>query len=188
MTTIAETIFKLSPKRDIIKARGVHPTETLVAPRDTLEIHLTKLWESVLDITPIGLQDNFFDLAGDSLCAARLCSQIEKTFGKTFLLGDLNRAQTVERVARVLRQRKTTRVLSSLVAIRSGGLRPPLYCIHPIGGSVHWYYDLARHLGTDQPVYGLQAQGLDGKQPVHTSIAEMAAHYVNEIRDRKSVV
>src|ERR1700752_191846 len=133
-------------KQQELRARRFHPPGTFVAPRSTLEIHLTKIWEAVLNVRPIGVRDNFFDLGGYSVLAARLCAQIEKTFGKTISLADLCQAPTVEQTARVLRRRKTAIASSSLLAINSSGLRPPLFCIHPIGGSVHWYYDLAHHL------------------------------------------
>ncbi len=53
--------------------------------------------------------------------------------------------------------------------------------MHAVGGNVLEYYDLARLLGNDQPFYGLQSRGLHGAQP-HTTIEEMATHYVTEIR------
>jgi thioesterase domain-containing protein len=71
---------------------------------------------------------------------------------------------------------------SALTPIRAGGTKPPLFCMHGAGGTVLMYRDLARHLGDDQPFYGLQSQGLDGSCPPLTSIAEMAAVYVKEIR------
>src|SRR5580698_208670 len=71
---------------------------------------------------------------------------------------------------------------SSLTPIRAGGSRPALFCMHGAGGTVLMYRDLARRLGDDQPFYGLQSQGLDGSCPPLTSIEEMAAVYVKEIR------
>jgi phthiocerol/phenolphthiocerol synthesis type-I polyketide synthase E len=71
---------------------------------------------------------------------------------------------------------------SSLTPIRAGGSRPPLFCMHGAGGTVLMYRDLSRHLGDDQPFYGLQSQGLDGSCPPLTNIKEMAAVYVKEIR------
>ena len=71
---------------------------------------------------------------------------------------------------------------SSLTPIKASGSRPPLFCMHGAGGTVMMYRDLSRHLGDDQPFYGLQSQGLDGSCPPLTNIAEMAAVYVKEIR------
>jgi len=67
--------------------------------------------------------------------------------------------------------------------IQPGGARTPFFCIHAAGGNVLEYYDLARLLGPDQPFYGLQAKGLDGKSQPHTNIKEMAAHYIKEMRE-----
>ena len=41
---------------------------------------------------------------------------------------------------------------------------------------------LPRHFDPDRPLYGIQAQGLDGIQPTHQSLPEMAAHYIREIK------
>jgi aspartate racemase len=72
---------------------------------------------------------------------------------------------------------------SSLVTIQpGGGSKSPLFLVHANRGNVLFYRDLARNLGPDQPVYGLQAQGLDGKRPPYTRVEDMAAHYVAEIR------
>jgi phthiocerol/phenolphthiocerol synthesis type-I polyketide synthase E len=71
---------------------------------------------------------------------------------------------------------------SSLTPIKAGGSKLPLFCMHGAGGTVMMYRDLARHLGDDQPLYGLQSQGLDGSCPPLTNVAEMAAVYVKEIR------
>ena len=70
-----------------------------------------------------------------------------------------------------------------LVEIQAGNpQKRPLYLVHPAGGQVHVYLHLARSLGTDQPVYGLQAQSLDGKTKLPIQIEEMAANYVEVIR------
>jgi phthiocerol/phenolphthiocerol synthesis type-I polyketide synthase E len=71
---------------------------------------------------------------------------------------------------------------SALTPLRAGGSKLPLFCMHGAGGTVMMYRDLARHLGDDQPFYGLQSQGLDGSRPPLTNVSEMAAVYVKEIR------
>jgi thioesterase domain-containing protein len=69
------------------------------------------------------------------------------------------------------------------VPIRPGGTRPPFYCVHGVGGNILEFEHLGRYLDPDQPLYGIQAQGLDGKAPRLASVEEMAAHYVEEIRE-----
>ena len=80
-------------------------------------------------------------------------------------------------------QRQTTSPSrSSLVRIQSVGSNRPFFCVHPAGGSVICYIDLARFLGLEQPFYGLQASGLDGQQEPYTQIEDMAAHYTEALR------
>lgn len=156
--------------------------ENLVFPRDECEIQLAKIWEAVLGIKPVGIRDNFFELGGNSLIALRLFAQIEKLFGRNLPLAILFQAPTIELLADILRQQGWVPSEASLVAIQPGGSKPPFFCIHASGGHVLCYRDLALHLGSEQPFYGLQAQGLDGKQPRHTRVEDMAAHYIEEIR------
>jgi aspartate racemase len=154
-----------------------------VAPVDELELKLTRIWEQVLRVNPIGTNENFFELGGHSLLAVKLFAEIEKNFGKNLPLATLFQAPTVRQLARVLRDEGWQTAWSSLVPINAGGARTPFFCIHAAGGNVLEYHDLARLLGTDQPFYGLQAKGLDGKCQPHTSIKEMAAHYIKEMRE-----
>ena len=154
-----------------------------LAPSDELELKLTKIWEKVLAIRSIGVDDNFFELGGHSLLAVRLFAQIEKSFGKNLPLATLFQAPTVRQLARALRQEGWRAAWSSLVMIQSSGQRTPFFCVHAAGGNVLEYRDLARLLGPDQPFYGLQARGLNGKEEPHTTIKEMADHYLKEMRE-----
>ena len=157
------------------------PTEKVMA-RDLLELQITRLWEKILDVRPVGLRDNFFDLGGNSLMAVRLFSELRKTTGRALALSTLFQAPTVEKLAEILRADLPANRWSSLVIIRAEGSRPPFFCVHAAGGNLLIYRDLAKRMGDDQPFYGLQSQGLDGEQPFLTSIEEMATHYIAEIR------
>jgi len=153
-----------------------------VAPRDAVELELAEVWGLILGTHPVGVRDNFFDLGGQSLLAARLFAEIQNMFGKSLPLATLFQAPTIEQLANILRQEEWLPSWSSLVAIQPNGSKRPFFCVHAHGGNVLIFNDLARRLGTDQPFYGLQAQGLDGQQTRHTRIEEMAAHYLNEIK------
>jgi thioesterase domain-containing protein len=161
-----------------------HPTleSTFVAPRDALERQLTEIWENVLAIKPIGIRDNFFDVGGHSLLAVRLFEAIAKVTGKHLPLATLFQAVTVEQLAALLRQEAGAALWSPLVAIQAHGAKPPFFFIHAVSGNVLHYRDLSHYLDPNQPFYGLQAQGLDGKQAPHTRIEDMAALYIKEIR------
>jgi surfactin family lipopeptide synthetase A len=156
--------------------------EGFVAPRDTIEAQLAKVWERIFGRRPIGVRDNFFDLGGHSLLAVRMMQQVEQDFHKRLPVATLLEASTVEQMAQLLRQEEWSPQWSSLVALQAGGSKTPFFCIHGIGGEVLNYRELALRLGPDQPVYGLQAQGLDGKHPCHERVEDMAEHYIKEIR------
>ncbi len=158
-------------------------TKELSTGSDELEVMLARIWEKVLNVRPVGMDDNFFELGGHSLLAVRLFSQMEKVFGKNLPLATLFQAPTVRQLARVLRQEGWLAAWSSMVMIQGGGQRTPFFCVHAAGGNVLEYRDLARLLGPDQPFYGLQAKGLDGKEEPHTTIKEMAGHYLKEMRE-----
>ena len=158
------------------------PASTELTFRDELELQLTKIWEKVLGKNPIDIRDNFFELGGHSLLAVQLFAEMEKIVGLNLPLATLLIAPTIEQLASILRQEGWSGHWTSLVPIQPGGSKQPFFCIHGAGGHVLNYYSLARHLGPDQPFYGLQAQGMDGKHPIHTTIEEMAAHYIQEIR------
>jgi amino acid adenylation domain-containing protein len=153
-----------------------------VAPRDDLEAQLTAIWQRLLGVQNISIQDNFFELGGHSLIAVRLFAEIEQIWGQNLPLATLFQQQTIEELAGVLRQEEWSAPWSSLVLIQAGAEKPPLFCIHPVGGNILEYYTLANYLGQDRPIYGLQSQGLDGKQQPFGSIEDMAKHYIQEIQ------
>ncbi|NEQ07057.1 MAG: acyltransferase domain-containing protein, partial [Moorea sp. SIO4E2] len=157
-------------------------SNTFVAPRDDLERQLTKIWENVLGIKSISVTDNFYDLGGDSLLAVRLFAEIEKVFQKKLPLASLLMAPTVAQLVNQLRQDQGAAPWSSVVPIQPNGSKPPLFCIHGAGGNILSFRDLARCLGSEQPFYGLQSLGLDGKQTPLTTVEDMARCYLNEIR------
>ena len=157
-------------------------SNTFVAPRDNLEGQLTKIWENVLGIKSISVTDNFYDLGGDSLLAVRLFAEIEKVFHKKLPLASLLTAPTVAQLVNQLRQDQGSAPWSSMVPIQPNGSKPSLFCIHGAGGNILSFRDLARYLGSEQPFYGLQSLGLDGKQTPLTTVEDMARCYLQEIR------
>jgi amino acid adenylation domain-containing protein len=158
--------------------------DTFVPPRNDLELQLTKIWERVLGIHPIGIMDNFFELGGHSLMAVKLVTEIEKTFGKTILLSTFFQSQTIEDIATILiREKSAPTTWTSLVEIQtSNSPKAPLFCIHALWGNILFYREFIEHLEIDRRVYGLQSRGLDGKCKPCISIPEMAANYIQEIQ------
>ncbi len=154
-----------------------------VAPRNEIERELVAIWQQVLGVPRVGVQDRFFDLGGHSLLAVRLVAQLEKKFGRKLPVAAIFQHRTVEQLARLLRAEEPRYASgSSIVDIQGQGTRPPLYLVHGVGGGMFWgYSNLARHLGSDQPILAFKSRGLDG-EPEWPSIEELAASYVADLR------
>ncbi len=153
-----------------------------IKPRTELEQQLANIWQEVLGVSQVGINDNFFELGGSSLQAARLFAEIEKTFAKNLPLATLFEAPTVEQLVNFVSKEGEPVMWSTLVPIQSEGSKPPLFCVHGAGGNVLMYRQLIHYLDPDQPLYGIQPKGLDGKETPLNRIAEMAALYVEEMR------
>ena len=159
-------------------------SKTIVAPRNDLERQLVDIWEELLESSPISVTDNFFELGGHSILAVRLMFRIQRLIGHQVPLAILFDGPTVESLAKALQQQERS-PWSSLVSVQPRGTRRPFFCVHAHGGGAIAYYELAQHLPPEQPFYGLQAQGLDGQQEPHTTISEMAAHYIEVMREKQ---
>lgn len=153
-----------------------------VAPRDAMEQLLEQIWAKVLNAHKIGVQDNFFQLGGHSLLAVRLMSEVEKHWNIRLPLATLLQAPTIAAMAGVLRTDRSAPSWSPLVPIHPDGSKLPLFFMHSHGGNTLEYQALGSLLGKDQPVFALQARGLDGHIRVGATIEEMASAYVSEIR------
>ncbi len=159
------------------------------APRDDTEAALAEIFQAVLELPAVGVREGFFELGGHSLLAVPLLSRVEARFGRRLPLAALFTHPTVEELARLLRAAGAEAGAgggapsSSLVTLQdaSGSPRPPLFLVHPGGGGVLCYADLAGALGPDQPVHALQSAGLDGGEAPLASIDAMAERYLADV-------
>lgn len=161
---------------------GSQEEKTPVAIRDTLEMRIARIWQEILDVPSINIKDNFFDLGGDSMLALILMTRIRQEFGQDLQLSTLFDAATIEHQACILRQQKSFQSRSPLIEIQPNGSKPPLFFVHPAGGNVLCYVDLASYLSPDYPLFALQAQGLDGESEPFEKVEDMAAYYIEAIR------
>ena len=132
-------------------------------------------------LQPIGIDDDFFSLGGNSLLAAGMFVQIEQESGRQLAFDMLLEAPTV----RLLAQRLATarpRRQSPLVMIQPGSSRPTLFCLPCIASSLLEFRDLARRLGPTYPVVGFRPPGVDGRETPYSDVAEMATDYVESMR------
>jgi amino acid adenylation domain-containing protein len=167
---------------------------TIVPPRDAIEAALTRMWETMLQVRPVSVLDNFFDLGGDSLAASQMITRIEQEFGKTLPPRAVFQSPCIEQLAVALRQDKAPESWSSLVKLQSGKAdktatsgkeRMPIFCILYSGGfkdEFFSYASLAPHIGRDFSFYAVLAQGTDGVSQPHQTVEEMAAAYIKDIK------
>jgi aspartate racemase len=158
------------------------PVEATSAARDELEETLIELWGEVLNRANVGIHDDFFDLGGYSLLATRLFALLEERTGQRIPVATLFQSPTIAQLADTIRSSGWTTKWTSLVPIKPAGSRPPLFYVTPYLISVLQLAHLGDELGDDQPLYGLEPQGLDGDLPAHQTIEEMATHYIAEMR------
>jgi len=165
------------PSRDNLEL-----TQQFIPPSNEIEGQLVEIWEKWLEQKPIGICDHFFEIGGHSLLAAQIFSEIEQTLGVKLPLALLMKVPTIKEIAEILQSDRFTDAWSSLVPIQPNGDNPPFFVSHGIGGNVLNYSNLALELGLHQPLYGLQAQGLDGKTQPLTTIEAIAARNIQTMQ------
>jgi phthiocerol/phenolphthiocerol synthesis type-I polyketide synthase E len=145
------------------------------------------IWQELFQIDRVGIHDNFFDLGGDSVMALRLLSALEGHFRVQLPLAEVMNAPTIaEQANSVVDYAENAlegRRASPLVALHREGTQPPFFCVHPAGGLVHCYVEMARALGRDLPFYGFQHPGLDGKTGPYKTYSKMAELYITAMRE-----
>jgi amino acid adenylation domain-containing protein len=174
----------LTPNNKLDRKRLPEPSRksfTITPPRDELELQLVQIWERILDVPHIGVNDNFFDLGGHSLVALQLFAEIDRIWHKKLLLAVLLESPTITELANIIRTGDTPH-WSPLVLLKPGGNRSPLFCIHPIGGNLFDYRTLSKKLDIQRPIYGLQPRGIDGKQQPIDRIEDMASYFIQVIK------
>ncbi|WP_417586782.1 SDR family NAD(P)-dependent oxidoreductase [Pararhodobacter oceanensis] len=168
-----------------------------VAPRNDVERMLVGIWEDLLGVEGIGVEDSFFDLGGHSLIAVRLFARVKKTWAVDFPISVLFEAPTVEkiaaRVAQVAGISETGDAPAAVAPVRrfeylvpmhegEGGVKTPFFLVAGMFGNVLNLRQLAQLLGADRPFYGLQARGLMGDAAPHNRLQEAARDYLAELR------
>ncbi len=154
-----------------------------VAPVGALEQKLAALWQQIFAVERVGRHENFFELGGDSLTAAAMMARFPEHFGMELPLGSLFETPSVAGLAAYM-QRAESRPdpLGGLLPLRPGAQARPLFCIHPVVGLSWSYANLLRHLDDSLPLYGLQSRGLRAGGALPASIDEMAAGYLEQMR------
>ena len=163
---------------------AVGGTSTDAGPRTPVQEMLLTVWERVLNRRPIGVRDDFFEIGGHSLLAVQLLSQVSRVFGVDLPLATLFTARTVEALAHRIETGAERPRLPTVIPIQPEGSGPALFCVVRPCVNALGYVFLARKLGRDQPMYGLQAT-IDAPKLLfsQTEYEAMAANYIAHMRD-----
>jgi len=174
---------------------------TQIPPSSGLEIHLVRMWSDALSLKNVGVTENFFELGGSSLQAAMLASRMSDELGVDVPIALLFDLADIRQTARRLRQLHPEKMARSfgdvnehdpsempdktphrlIAPLQTTGDRPPLFMIHPPGGIVLCYRELAVHMRDQQPLYAVRSRGLHGEESMPTSLEAMAREYVEAI-------
>jgi acetoacetyl-CoA synthetase len=142
---------------------------------------LTQIWERVLQRSPIGPKDNFFDLGGHDSPADGIFAEIAKLYGRQLPSATICYAPTIAALAGVLEQSALPR-FSPLVQLKAGSEKPPIVITPGVGGRAS-FSKLARHICTRRPIYGIQARGVDGMSEPLERIEDMAGFYLDAFNE-----
>ncbi|MFF9757534.1 alpha/beta fold hydrolase, partial [Streptomyces sp. NPDC014344] len=168
--------------RAALPAFDAEPADIGRAPATPQEQVVCELFAEVLGRPVVGVSEDFFDLGGHSLLATRLIARLRAAFGVELGVRSLFEAPTPAGIAARLDVDDADGSYEVMLPLRTGGDRPPLFCVHP-GGGISWSYSaLIKHLGPQYPLYGIQARSLARPEPRPASIEEMAVDYADQIQ------
>ena len=151
----------------------------LSAP-DELVATLTAIFERVLARTPVGPEEDFFELGGDSIAAVTISVEIGAALGREVPVTALFAAPSVAAFAAALSEAAPP-PFSPLVPLRPGA-GAALFLVHGVGGAVGELRELASRIETARPVVGVQARGMDGGAAPLDTVEAMALDYLETIR------
>jgi len=155
------------------------------ADHDAVRRAVRDLWERLLPVGTVGLDEDFVLLGGDSLLAAQMLVALEHELDVTVPMGELVHARTVRELSEVVvRLQAAAQAEPSTVAcVQAGepGRRPRLWFVHDLQGSAYRVRHLAGALGEDQPVWSFESPLLRGGPNPFTSLDTFAARYVTDL-------
>ena len=176
--------FPLTPNSKIdrnalpVPAAESRPT---VPPRTTLESRLVELWANSLRVGTIGIDDDFFDLGGDSLTALEIVAQLRRLFpDRNITVVSLFNNRTIRQLAAALDRDQAG--FQPVVHLRNTGSQPMLYCFPGLLVSTREYGPLVEHLGADQPATGFVCHSLSDGEDGFIDVETLAGRYAEHIR------
>jgi len=152
-----------------------------IPPEDKLQSHLVSIWQDVLNISPIGIDDDFYDLRGDSYAAVEIFTALEAQNGGRYPVSLLVKHSTIRELAPALARSTADDADPRIVAVREGGQKAPFFCIHAGGGEVFFFHQTLQDVARDRPVFAIRA-AVESRTALPHSVEELAAQYTDAIR------
>jgi len=169
-------------RRELLDRCDLALSSAFAPPDGDTQRRLLSIWENVLEIRGLGVDDDFFDIDGRSLSAVTLFTEIEHVFGKAPPVSILLNCPTIRKLATRLEELPTPAHDSLLMSVRPQGRLAPLFFPHAAWGNVLFVRRLLPFLHPDRPVFAIQARGLREGETPHRNFASMAADYVSQIQ------
>lgn len=176
--------------RKALPAPAVEPRQ-FRAPETPVEKAVARAFADALGVDDVGLDDEFFDLGGNSLVAVTVVAALRDALGVPLPLQWMFVEPTVESIAARIesgahadadRSDDETAGLGVVLPLRASGTSEPLFCLHPVTGLSWSFAGLAGYVDEDRPIYGIQSPALSEDVDFPASIEEWAALYVDRIR------
>ena len=169
-----------------IRSRSVPNIDAIQVPVteasiEKLEHKLQGLWEKLFGFGPIGCNDNFFQLGGNSLLAARFLAEVRQSIGRALPLATLLVAPTIASLVKLIEDAVPLPFLPSPVLLRAG-IGTPVFLVHGLSGTVMECWAMVNALNSSRPIYGLQSSGLDGEELMLNTVEDIAASYIEQMR------
>ncbi|WP_316839564.1 non-ribosomal peptide synthetase [Pedobacter gandavensis] len=185
---IALKAFPLTPNHKIDKKALPKPQpksenqwQSRELPQNKNEQLIFDIWSAVLGLEYMDTTADFFELGGHSLLAVKVMAAIEKETGKRLPLATLFENANIQKLARKLSPAEQETQWQALVPIKTTGSKHPLFMVHGGGLNVLVFQSISKYLDEEQPLYGLQALGLNQETELFDNIEDIAAVYVSEI-------
>ncbi|CAF2949130.1 unnamed protein product [Rotaria sp. Silwood2] len=168
-----------------VKSSNIVETKILTP----IESIIISIWQQILGNYNISIHDDFFDLGGNSLMIVQLASKLKKQLNVQIDLASIEKL-TIHALAIVIEDKRIQdhgvakhTHNPNVIMLKHGNQTKllPLVLIHPIGGDVYFYRDLAMGLAAEQTVYAIRSPMLSG-QAAYNSIEEMAEDYLQELK------
>lgn len=154
-------------------------------PKTPLERAVAQIWKAALEVPDVGVDDDFFELGGHSLLAIRVAAQMGEALGKSVPVAAIFESPTIVRVLGAILARSDAEA-KTVTRIEPGADGTPLFCIHDGGGSTVGYRALAKALGGQRAVYGVQSRMFSHADWIDASIEAMSAYYAGEVLQQAS--